>query len=304
MLNAPNVFIVGAPKCGTTALSHYLGEHPSVFVAGQKEPHYFARNELRSRVEYKRDLESYLELYSSARVEHKVRLDSSVWYLYCENSIEEISKFDRNAKIIVMLRRPTEMISSLHSQALVTFDEDILDFENAWKVTMQLGEKRNIPKTCLEPSVIRYDKIAAYGTQLERVFKYFGRDKVHVIFYDDFSKDTAACYREVLKFLSIDDVELNDFNKVNENKVIKYRIIGRYIQRPPAVALNILTFMKKIMRIEKLGLRDHLSRINSKVVKRVPISEQTKAEIVDHYREEIILTSNLTNRDLSSWLVL
>ncbi|MFO0007717.1 MAG: sulfotransferase, partial [bacterium] len=29
----PNLFIVGAPKCGTTALTRYLEAHPEVFVA-------------------------------------------------------------------------------------------------------------------------------------------------------------------------------------------------------------------------------------------------------------------------------
>ena len=38
----PNFFIVGAPKCGTTALYTYLAEHPDVFMPTFKEPHYFS----------------------------------------------------------------------------------------------------------------------------------------------------------------------------------------------------------------------------------------------------------------------
>jgi len=37
----PNFFIVGAPKCGTTALHTYLGQHPDIFVSEPKEPNYF-----------------------------------------------------------------------------------------------------------------------------------------------------------------------------------------------------------------------------------------------------------------------
>ena len=35
-------FIVGAPKCGTTALAWYLRDRPDVFMLKPKEPHYFA----------------------------------------------------------------------------------------------------------------------------------------------------------------------------------------------------------------------------------------------------------------------
>jgi hypothetical protein len=38
MARKPNFFIVGAPKCGTTALSEYLRSHPDVFFSSPKEP--------------------------------------------------------------------------------------------------------------------------------------------------------------------------------------------------------------------------------------------------------------------------
>ena len=39
----PDFFIVGAPKCGTTALYEYLYPHPNIFLATIKEPHYSPR---------------------------------------------------------------------------------------------------------------------------------------------------------------------------------------------------------------------------------------------------------------------
>src|ERR1700730_14570384 len=38
----PNFFIVGAPKAGTTALYHYLDQHPQIYMSPVKEPCYFA----------------------------------------------------------------------------------------------------------------------------------------------------------------------------------------------------------------------------------------------------------------------
>src|SRR4051812_38262537 len=42
----PNLFLVGAPKAGTTSLYHYLDQHPEIFMSPIKEPCYFA-SELR-----------------------------------------------------------------------------------------------------------------------------------------------------------------------------------------------------------------------------------------------------------------
>ena len=40
----PNLFIVGAPKCGTTAWAEYLGSHPDIFVPPYKDNCYFAHD--------------------------------------------------------------------------------------------------------------------------------------------------------------------------------------------------------------------------------------------------------------------
>ena len=37
----PDFFIIGAPKCGTTALYSYLDVHPATFMSPVKEPHHF-----------------------------------------------------------------------------------------------------------------------------------------------------------------------------------------------------------------------------------------------------------------------
>ena len=41
-MKIPNLFIIGAPRCGTTALNSYLNKHPDVLMSTRKESHYFA----------------------------------------------------------------------------------------------------------------------------------------------------------------------------------------------------------------------------------------------------------------------
>jgi hypothetical protein len=61
----PSFFIIGGPRCGTSALRSYLGEHPNALLPGPPEPHFFCSD---LRVEYQvTSFEEYLELFAEAR---------------------------------------------------------------------------------------------------------------------------------------------------------------------------------------------------------------------------------------------
>ena len=62
----PDFFILGAPKCGTTALSEYLRQHPRVFVSRPKEPHYFCADFDYYYAPGQRSEEHYLRLFAEA----------------------------------------------------------------------------------------------------------------------------------------------------------------------------------------------------------------------------------------------
>ncbi len=84
-MRKPDFFIVGAPKCGTTAMKSYLGEHPEIFMPrSDREPHFFG-TDLYKRT-FIRDEQSYLSLFAEAKNEKRVG-EKSVRYLYSEQAI-------------------------------------------------------------------------------------------------------------------------------------------------------------------------------------------------------------------------
>ena len=112
----PNLFILGAPKCGTTSLYTYLREHPNIFFSHIKGPHYFATDfENYRSVKTKVD---YANLFSEANAQHSIIGEASVLYLYSENAIKGIYNDNPNAKLIIMLRNPIEVVQSWHAQML------------------------------------------------------------------------------------------------------------------------------------------------------------------------------------------
>ena len=70
MTRTPDLFIVGAPKSGTTSLYEYLKGHPDVFMSVVKEPCYFSRDlaldDSGNFLVYERDEKLYYDLFAEA----------------------------------------------------------------------------------------------------------------------------------------------------------------------------------------------------------------------------------------------
>ncbi|MEQ9093167.1 MAG: sulfotransferase, partial [Miltoncostaeaceae bacterium] len=205
MPRRPNFFILGAPKCGTTALSEYLRRHPQVFMSSPKEPHYFCDDFDYYYAPGRRSLDHYLHLYDGAGPEHLAVGEASVWYLYSQTAAANIAAFDPGARAIVMLRNPVEMVPSLHSQLLYTVDEDERDPARAWALQEARARGDRLPAGVRVPAFLQYGPAASYAAQIERVMAVFPPERLLVILFDDFRADTAGTYRRTLEFLGVPD---------------------------------------------------------------------------------------------------
>src|ERR671927_280038 len=147
-IRRPDFFIVGAPKCGTTALYVYLKAHPQIFMPFLKEPHFFGRD-LSSR--YGRmTLADYLALFAGAKNDQRVG-EASSWYLYSRTAAREIKEFSA-ADIIVIFRNPIDMMYAQHSQLLFQRQEEIVDFKEALAAESERRQGHRIPRgsQCVE----------------------------------------------------------------------------------------------------------------------------------------------------------
>ena len=147
----PNFFIVGAPKCGTTALHEYLQHHPDAYLPYYKEPHYFGADLVGSRFLQFRNKpkRKYLKLFRDVRGEARIG-ESSPWYLASNAAAAEIHRYDPEAKIIIMLRNPIDMMYSMWSQFRYSGNEQIEFFEEALAAeAIAGGWKRHSPRRAL-----------------------------------------------------------------------------------------------------------------------------------------------------------
>ena len=291
----PNLFIVGIPKAGTTSMHNYLAQHPEIFMSPYKEPYYFASDlNFSWRV---RELSQYLSLFNFSGTPKYIG-ESSPGYMYSKVAAKQIKEFCPTARIIVLLRNPIDMLYSLHGQLLLTAHEDILDFEEALSAQEDRRQGKRIPERCDESKILLYFDIALYSSQLKRYLDLFGSENVHIVLFEDFSKNTAIAYRQTLKFLEVDPNFEARFDVHNRAKSLPNLAARSFLFKYPALK----TLFRKVLPLSWVaGAREHLGRLtqpqrpkNIDLAVRVRLRQQFQSEI-----EEL---SHLLDRDLTHWL--
>ncbi len=297
----PNFFIIGAPKCGTTALSEYLRAHPRVFITDPKEPNFFDDDFDYHWLGVPERYDEYLRLYQDARPEHLARGEATVWYLYSEVAARRIHDVLPEARLIAMVRDPLELVQSLHSQLCFMYDETVEDFEQAWRLQRERREGRCLPKNVRQPAFLQYAEVARVSRQLERFLGLFPREQLMVIVYDDFRRDARSCYRSALEHLGVEDDGRTDFSPVNASKVHRWRRLAALSEKPPAPALALARGIKKAFGLKQLRIRPALRRMNRQERRRAPIAPVLAEEIRQGFASEVRALSDLSGRDVSAW---
>lgn len=300
-MRQPNFFIVGAPKCGTTALSEYLRGHQQVFVSQPKEPHYFSSDFDYYYAPGQRGLDHYLRLFDDAEERHAAVGEASVWYLYSREAAAGIREFDDAARIVVMVRNPVDMVPSLHSQMSYMLDETEPDAEAAWRLQERRREGVDVPESCRVPEFLQYGEAAKLGAQTRRLLETIPREQVKIVVFDDLKQDAGAVYADTLAFLGVPDDGRRRFEPVNQNKTHRARWVAALTQRPPRPLVAAANGVKKSLRLERLGVLDRVRERNRVVTRRPAISPAFRNELAAHFREDVRDLSELVGRDLSAW---
>ncbi len=225
----PHFFIVGAPKCGTTALFQYLSQHPSVFTAPMKEPKFFC-TDLKSGG--KLSYEAYMAIFATAAAEC-ITGEASALYLYSKVAIERIMVHNPDAKIIVMLRYPVDAAHSLHAAAWSYKHENIANFEDAWRVQAERLSGKYLPPNCFEPASLQYGAMYRYTTQVRRVLDHVPEKQRHIIIYEEFFADPGRHYAETLEFLNLPPAANTTFSVVNRAVGPRSSLLDRLLRKPP-----------------------------------------------------------------------
>lgn len=298
----PNVFLVGAPKCGTTALAKFISEHPNGFLPYPKEPSFWSSDlQSGSGVADIKTIDDYRMIYQKAKGE-QVRLDASTAYLYSDVAVRDILAFQPNAKFMILLRNPVVMAQAYHMEKVFNAVEDEPDFEKAWCLQDARRSGLAIPINCPEPRDLLYQDVAALGAQLQRAMSIIPDNQLLVLFHDDMVSNPRTLWIKVQKFLGLPDDGRVEFAHVGSAHFNRFPALARFYQQPPRGLRSLVQTLKQALRSGPgAALGSGVKRVLLRKGNRASVSPRFMKELYGVLAPEISTIENLTGRDLKAW---
>ncbi|MEM1345987.1 MAG: sulfotransferase domain-containing protein, partial [Pseudomonadota bacterium] len=288
----------GAPKCGTTSLAGWLGQHPEVFVPELKEPAFFGEDLTRPR--RRRTQADYLDLYAGWTTE-PYALDASTASFYSHTAAEEIAATAPEAKVLIALRNPVEASYSLYHQQIYNGMEPAKTFEEA--LSAQEARRANLSplKVGIRESRV-YTQVYALQENVTRYVDRFGHSQVRIVLMDDIRQAPERTFAEVCDWVGLSREPLSSmsFTARNTAKRARWTWLGALASGPPAWAGRLTAPF--LSRDQRLRIRNAVARLNARPATNPPIRPETRARLAEVFEPEVLWLSEFLDRDLSHWL--
>jgi len=289
----PNVFLIGAPKAGTTTISYWLRHHPDVFVSTPKEPMFYLNikadfagpggQELNDQVVKRR--EDYLGLFRVGE-QSKYRVDASTDYLSDDQAPRLIKKDCPDARILIILRNPVDRIFSEHSHLVRDKLEDRSLLEAISLEARRVNDNWN--------SLFRHISRSKYAMGVATYFELFGRKNVLVLLYDDLASDPVKTRKRIFEFLHLPDHDPG-VPRLNQSGSVKSPIFydlsrGRIIPVWLKSIIRLIVGQKNLTRLQVM-----LSRM---AIDKPQITNQEEEYIKNLVLNDVKQTSAVIGVDL------
>ena len=201
-------FIIGAQKCGTSALHDILIQHPNIATPKAKEIHYFDNDSWYFK---KNSIIEYNKYFNLSRAKSTLYFEASPLYIFHPQTPFRIFDYNPKAKFIVLLRNPTKRAFSAWS--MYHHDEyikknlpnlhDPCDFD----ISINNELENNLLLDFYDNN-ISYIKRGIYHYQIKRWLKYFNYNQFIFIDSDSLKNNFNKTIIEIQNFLKIEHFPL------------------------------------------------------------------------------------------------
>jgi len=299
-INLPDIFLVGAAKCGTTTVASILDQHEHIAIP-RKEPGFFShRNksdddiDAVNRNRQVSKIEDYIKLYENIGEASKIA-DCSVRYLVThEDTIKNIKEIygeykSQNLKILIILRNPIDRAFSHYNMLLkngyekLTFEEAILPENTESRRKERLG----------------FDYLN-HGLYYEQVKAYLDNFKNVKVYLFEELKNSESFTEDLFVNLDLDVPEIKDTNiSLNPSGIPKKIWLIRLLNRD-SVAKRFLK--KHFYSKHKHSFQKIKAKLMRMSIEKNTMSVETREELKDFFREDVLKLQDLLGVDLTQWI--
>lgn len=267
----PNLFLVGAAKAGTTTLHALLDGHPDIYMSTVKEPHFFSDAREAPNIAPIRDEDTYRSLFAPGRAA-SYRGESSPSYLWDAEAATRIARWTPDAAIVVSLRDPVDRAYSHYlmdvREGLQTAPFDVALRDDAARPEKGWGVSH------------LYFELGMYAAQADRYLTTFGRDRVHVLFFEDLIRDADAVTASLFRFLRIPDAPTSKLAARNVYERPRGRL-GRAAMRARALRSAARRYLPRRARSALRGA------LLARGAAKPPLDPDLEAHLVHRYAADV-----------------
>lgn len=223
----PDFILAGASRSGTTSLHRALMTHPGIVPPIlHKGVHFFDANWTRGVPWYRSHfpVRAIAERRTSSVPGAPLAFESAGYYMHHPLAPGRIAQTIPDIKIIVMLRDPVERAYSAYKHEFARGFETETSFERALDLEPErlLGE---VDRIKADPGYVShahrhqsYVDRGQYVEQVSHLRAVFGRDRVHVLYSEDFFATPEPIYERVLRFLDLPIVHAPGYEQHNAQR--------------------------------------------------------------------------------------
>jgi hypothetical protein len=192
--------VIGVQKAGTSALFHFLSQHPSVRVSTKKEVHFFDSEQNFSNIDP--DYSKYHRFFPEPSGD-VVMGEATPIYIFWPNAIERLAAYNPQLRLIAVFRDPIERAYA-HWRMVWARGIEPLAFSQA----IRQGRDRLRFPTDFSLRHWSYVERGFYGAQVRRLVSLFPRKQLFFLRTEDLRDSHVATVRSLFEFLQLAPVDV------------------------------------------------------------------------------------------------
>lgn len=284
---------VGAQKSGTSALHHYLVQHPNICLPAVKETHFFNDG----HGEYKNGLEFYLLKYFSRCGASQVLGEIDPEYLFFPEAVPRLFDVFPRAKLIFMFRDPISRAYS-HYWMTVRRGREPLSFNEAIQ-----AESARMTKGHLAKMDYSYISRGMYFQQMEHCLDFYPREQMLFLLSEDLKSRRAETLQTVCDFIGVPAIKFDDLSDEQSHQAYmpRSRSLQRLVEGESTLRRLGKTLLPESVRRPLMNFMFGLQARNRMPFEVPLLDPETRHYLLGVFEADTHALEQLIGRDLSAW---
>ncbi len=275
MPRKPNFIGLGVQRAGTSWIHNCLYEHPQIYMPPEKEISFF-------NYYYSKGPEWYTNCFRACGPD-QLAGEISPDYLCTMEAAERIYNWNPELKFIISLRNPVERAVS------------------AYRYFVNRGD---IPRHKSFNEVVSdrpgFVKRGFYHEQIWHYLKYFSKEQILILIYEDIASDPYQFIQHIYRFLGVDPSFRPSVaqQKINVSQISPRHRLLYTLGRMVAKSLRGIRMDHVVWKITRSRLATLAQPLYARTVEIQPLSRAQRLELQKLFTPDVQALENLLQRDL------